>query len=187
MRLRHIFTTTLLAISSVTGANAQSWAGFYAGAYAASNDFSMEISPTVYGNTSISGGIFGGYNYQVSPNYILGGEVYYDATAGNTFPFLSAELNGQYGIRGRAGYVMGNSLIYGAVGVDFGMFDVTGSPPGASETVTGYSGALGLEHMLSNQLSVRAEYSYTQYEEYFVFPGFTPTVKSIRLGMAYHF
>ncbi len=187
MKLKLILASAILTLSS-TMVSAQNWAGFYAGGFATSSEHTMSNSLTVFSDGAIGGGVFGGYNYYVSPNIVLGGEVYYDATRYTTFPFFSTDLEGQYGIRGRVGWDMGNTLLYGALGADFGMFDVVGSPPGFASTLSGYSAAIGLEHMIATNLSVRAEYSYTQYNEYLpFFSGYTPSVRAIRLGVAYHF
>lgn len=121
-----------------------------------------------------------GYNWQVSPNWVLGFETdiqYVDgrstlATVGtsglsNTF---RAGLDYLGTVRGRVGYTWGATMLYGTGGFAYG-----GVRNGASfnnaagalaffgedrSTRTGYAVGAGIEHMFTPNWSVKGEYLY---------------------------
>ena len=141
------------------------------------------------------GGAFIGFGW-VS-NQVYGGleaEVGYDGAdwSGNilgTPADLEAQLT--YGLSGRVGGVIADKyLIYGRVGWVQTNFELSTSGFGSdNEYFNGIRFGGGVETMLSNNLSARAEYTYTIYEDALDIPGLDLDINQhlVRIGVAYYF
>ena len=176
---------TLPAIALAGSATAADWSGFYAGAYGESTsvdivhnyDFDVEFGYTATGGT---GGVMLGYNlqsgnivYGVEGDFNFGGATGSGLCDGGTVPLCIGSgseptftLGQVMTLRARAGFVNGNTLIYGAVGVsqaDVNVVDVL-QPATVDETHAGYVAAIGIEWMLQDSLTLGAEYQYGSYE-----------------------
>ncbi|ARN80154.1 outer membrane protein [Methylocystis bryophila] len=191
------------------------WTGFYVGVNGGygggGNDFtSSDFSPsggvgvgTSNGTARTGGALVGGqigYNYELSNQLVLGGEVDIDwadrasssnsnsntAISGGEFPsqlniggdFHNVGLDWLGTARLRVGYDLGCFLPYITGGVAFGGLSSnnstwatsastdggsisTGSASGSTTSV-GWAAGAGLEFLISNTWSVKAEYLYTQ-------------------------
>jgi outer membrane immunogenic protein len=195
------------APSMMTGANV--WTGFYVGgnAGAAFGDSSATLSPTGcfatltcglestngsrtftsnLGGTGFNGGGQAGYNWQLSPAFLLGVEAdadydgpraKYSATSGVLAPLVgtaprsvsqSQDFLGT--VRGRIGFIPNPSwLLYGTGGLAFGnpksttsaTFAVGDNYAGSSSGFkTGWTAGAGAEWALGPVWSVKAEYLY---------------------------
>lgn len=182
--------TTIAALSIANIATAQDWSGFYVGGNGAVSSLNTDTgAPFTYTDTSISGGIFAGYNYMLSPNVVLGVEAEYNLNTITNSPIFPMEMSDTYGIRARAGYAMDDLMFYGAIGAELGTFSAVGGPPVSDDTI-GISMAAGIEYALNDRFSLRAEYTYTDFgvAAPSVFgPGVTVTTDALRFGMAMHF
>jgi outer membrane immunogenic protein len=96
------------------------------------------------------GGAYAGYNFQVDPNWVLGieGDVTAASKSSNSWDST---------VRGRIGYAYDRYLFYGTGGVAFG--DIKNN--GASVTRTGWTAGLGVEAALTQNVTGRIEYRYT--------------------------
>lgn len=196
------------------------WTGFYLGAdvgYAWGKDTTTEFltasntftgfNPT-YNINSAVGGLYAGYNYQIS-SAVLGIESdidaahlhggFYDPTIGGAG---TTQLDWQGSLRGRLGFAVDKTLFYGTGGLAFGdiAHTYTNLVTGVAETTsgirTGWTAGGGVEVAVTPNLLARAEYRYTEYGSYRYdsvtsFPGFTgqqqPRFSSVRVGAAYKF
>jgi outer membrane immunogenic protein len=174
------------------------WSGFYIGI---NGGFANDGGNTRFVDWTLSGfdpgpafgrssstnglvGLHGGYNWQVSPNWLLGLEVDGDWTSlGSTnagplnflgVPFgtantsVSDRIRGLESVRGRVGYIAGSILLYGTGGVAWtsqnlsGFLQTTGGTPAApysvSATKTGWVAGAGIEGMLAPHWLLRLEY-----------------------------
>ncbi len=96
------------------------------------------------------GGAYGGYNFQVNPNWVVGLE--------GDFLGSTQDSNGwDASVRGRLGYAYDRYLLYGTGGIAFG--DIKNG--GASETKTGWTVGAGVEAALTSNVVGRLEYRYT--------------------------
>lgn len=79
------------------------------------------------------------------------------------FAGCTSALTDLYRLRGRVGMARGNPLFYGTAGFASGYF--TGSTPGlgvhGAGRMQGYSAGFGIEHAMSEHLTLTAEYLYT--------------------------
>ncbi len=128
------------------------------------------------------GGYTGGYNWQMSPNWVLGYESetgYIGVTgssnfAGRATSTARTSLNGMYSAyTARVGYAWDRSLLYAKGGVTYARFEtgVTDSTGGAHIDTTGRKSALGYavgggwEYALDTKWSVKAEYLYLGFDK----------------------
>ena len=165
------------------------WNGFYAGfglsaAYGVDSVSLLNTDKvkTDFTNdfplSSVDGFVEGGYDFQAG-NFVLGVNGNYDFSfSSDTSEFqksaktvVTETLGNGWGLGVRAGMLVNEStLVFGSVGyaardVELG-YQKEGKDP-FSETVSqsGYYVGAGVETMLSDKLSLKAEYRYSQYGE----------------------
>lgn len=162
------------------------WTGFYVGAnlgWRGTNFDPVINSVEATGKTSnsVAAGGHLGYNYQVSPNIVLGAEADLGYAEGNaTSPSVvagtgilssRASLGGAGSVRGRLGYTQDNWMIYGTGGLAFADISLQASlaTPISVWTATndkwtaGYTVGAGLEYMVTPNITLRGEYLYADY------------------------
>jgi outer membrane immunogenic protein len=149
------------------------WTGFYigghlGGAFAGNN--SLEG-----GNGRFLGGVQGGFDYQFTPNWVMGLEAQYswmnNNTTGVTFPgaaVVTGRDNQLGSVTGRIGYTWGPGLLYAkggyawrdnnAIGVSVAGAPVPFATTGGQKD--GYTVGAGLEYMFAPNWSAKAEYQY---------------------------
>ena len=166
------------------------WTGFYIGGnvggqwldsgYDANYPTLAVLGSLGLRDTSVIGGGQIGYNWQFSPNWLLGieGDISYadHNTGGVIIPLGidhidgSARLRTQGAIRGRLGWTSNAWLLYAVGGVAFGQTDTTLSlvrdGVGAdsrtnSDTRVGWTVGAGVEYMMAPNWIVGVEYRYT--------------------------
>jgi outer membrane immunogenic protein len=164
------------------------WTGFYIGVNGGggwgSSNWSFEPVATSVKN-STSGGLAGGqvgYNWQVSPNWVLGVEADGDWAniKGSTpcpNPAFScySDTRDLASFRGRVGYAFGQALFYGTGGVGYAnthysaLTVIGGFPPvGANGTSSGvyntdrwgYAAGAGIEYGFTPNWSAKIEYMH---------------------------
>ncbi len=107
------------------------------------------------------GGAYGGYNFQLTPNWVVGleGDVTATGKKGSSgATTVSNPWNAT--VRGRLGYSMDRYLLYGTGGVAFGGVKVTGGPT-ESTTQTGWTAGVGIEALLTERVTGRIEARHT--------------------------
>ncbi|MBN7804807.1 porin family protein [Agrobacterium rosae] len=115
------------------------------------------------------GGLYGGYNWQ-SGQIVYGAEadVNYGDNKGSAGTFANESLEGKQGVNGsiraRVGYDMNPFLLYGTGGL--AISDQKVSNPGSSDNATalGYTVGAGVEAMVTNNITARVEYRYSDYQ-----------------------
>jgi len=185
-----IYFASGLAVLAASPAMAQStidWSGFYIGASgsvigAETNAGAPRASFT---GSDVSPGLFAGYNYTVSPSFVIGGELDYGfgESGFTSLPFL---LKNERSLRLRLGYTTGKSMFYGAIGYAEDTLHLGGS--GTDTTGTGYVIAVGIEHMLTPKVSLRGEYAHAEYDGYGTLPPvWKDKTDTLTFGVAYRF
>jgi outer membrane immunogenic protein len=199
------------------------WGGYYVGAQIgaahvrdgqrlSSPTFTM-ANETADTATGFIGGVHAGYNWQAS-RLVYGVEA--DFEGGSTrvnhvlpttiFPagtVSNARLNWQGSVRGRIGYAVDRTLFYGTAGWAYASFKDSYNLPGTvfNQTVTsprnGWTAGLGIEYAVLANLTMRAEYRYTDFgshtDSLTVFllpPGVSAnkdTENAFRIGASYKF
>jgi opacity protein-like surface antigen len=186
---------------------APDWTGFYLGVHAglidsyARYDYATVFPGNLTNHTRIGSigagapGLHGGFDYQFG-SVVLGieGDVTFTNGTfnlqGANFDFLRSS-GALYTIGGRAGYlVTPDTLLFGKLGfsgIQLSGFDGFGNT--FDRTVTGTQAGLGIEHMLTDKVSLRVDGSYTFGNEDLVlnsgFDHYRPSFLSVTAGLSY--
>jgi outer membrane immunogenic protein len=151
------------------------WNGFYIGGHIGGVWFNGDYVVSGVGPESISGsgfigGLLAGYNKHFSPNWVIGIEVDgawsgADATYTSGGPgALRTDLDWNAHVRARLGYAMNRSMLFIAGGLAVARFEQFAPAFGTvSNTVTGYSLGVGLDHAFTPRVIGRIEYLYDDY------------------------
>jgi outer membrane immunogenic protein len=114
-------------------------------------------------------GVGAGYDFR-SGNAVFGieGEAS-DSTQKQNVGALTEHASRDLYVGGRAGFVVGgNNLLYAKAGYTNARFSVSGTDTGvtlARGNLDGYRVGAGIEHQLSNNMFVKAEYRYSNYKD----------------------
>jgi outer membrane immunogenic protein len=182
------------------------WTGFYAGANVG-GEFMRDHAnvggvPGSLNAGSLFGGVQAGYNFQNGP-WVFGveGDVGYGRPSkaglfGATTFKTQEGVNGT--LRARAGYAFDRTLVYGTGGLAVANFTSTASNAAGTEktdfTRLGYAVGAGIEHAVTNNVSVKGEYLYEGFgsvNKTFVVPGVATrqalSDHIVRVGVNYKF
>ncbi|MBN8940831.1 MAG: porin family protein [Rhizobiales bacterium] len=164
-------------------AQSYNWTGAYAGALAGVGiGFNHWTDVNGWYNTAgqsynsspvgIALGLFAGYNWQVSPNFLVGVEadITYNTASGRAFvatepAYVTARSNFAGSLRARAGVVVDRALFYVTGGLALGnpsqrWVEASGAAWKADGFRAGYVVGVGTEYMVSTQWTVRLEALY---------------------------
>jgi outer membrane immunogenic protein len=175
----------------VEAAPVNNWTGFYLGAL---GGFNWGTADTDAGEVDADGFDIGGYagaNWQWG-NFVVGAE------GDLLFPFVDGEdagieveqgLNGS--LRARAGIALDRFLLYGTGGLAGTELELTQAGVSDDETLWGWTAGVGGEAMVTDSITARVEYRYTDYEDetFEVAPAISSdfTTHSIRGGVGLKF
>jgi outer membrane immunogenic protein len=187
------------------------WSGPYIGAFAGYSWIDLEYyepdypgfdrNPNIDG---LTGGLLLGYNYRFD-SFLVGVEADAglgdlsespDRSARNDYSAFDIDWNAH--VRARLGFVSNSTLLYVAGGLALAGITVDDRDPGWGEddaTHVGWTVGVGIEHAITKNLRVRAEYLYDDYgsEDYAIsgFPRYRSNVdltgNMIRFGLSYQF
>lgn len=162
------------------------WTGAYVGATAGFG-WSQRATNATGGNTEgFVPGVYAGYNYQIDPHWVIGGEA--DASIGPT-----ATAPDWFGTaRGRGGYAFDNILLYGTAGLAVGEGTLKHGGDKDSNTHVGYVVGGGIEAAVTRNITARAEYLYTDTnKKTYDVGGISKSAdldgSQVRLGLGYKF
>lgn len=149
----------LVALALTGPAAAGDWTGFYGGAQLGYS--SGDISASTLSLEGNDYGLHAGYNYDMG-NWVIGGELAFSAAKHtiDAFPILETSELGH--LKLRAGYDLGQGLVYGVAGLAHVQLDSQISP--VTITESGSVFGLGYEHKVSDRISVGAEYLHSQFD-----------------------
>ena len=111
--------------------------------------------------TSVS--VFGGYNLQ-NGNIVYGGEIaYHNNSDFFVVPGFGNDdvIDSMIDLRGRIGYVVGDAMVYGAVGYSFGDYE---EPYGFLAEMSGPSVGIGADYKVTENLFVGGDYTMRMLE-----------------------
>ena len=149
------------------------WTGFYVGGHAGygfGDFFGADID-------GFAGGFQAGFNWQFSPNLVVGLEADITGTDINGVAFaLPYHVDYLGTARARIGYTWDRTMLYGTGGVAF----TRSSLAGFHGDDTGWTLGAGLEWAFMSGWSARAEYLFYSFENNF-------DVSMVRLGFNYRF
>lgn len=183
------------------------WSGFYVGVHGgyAFSSFEDDANTLIGGADGGLIGVTGGYNYMVTPQFLLGVEADFAFTgvSKSNAPFFGViargEVDDMLTLRGRAGYSIDRALLYVTGG-----FAASKNAIGLTTPFTGFYGyqatfqpgwalGAGVEYMITSNLSAKGEYIFTSTgsDSYFDFSpnALTSAVNtsSIKGGLNFHF
>ena len=147
-------------VADVATAPAYLWAGGYAGVYGGYKWGETEVTSD---NDGWNGGIYGGYNWQFA-NFVAGVEadVGYSGADGSS-PGFTTEQGVEGSLRARIGYDMNPFLVYGTAGVAATNLEMSDGVGSDDNTMVGYTVGAGVETFLTENVTARVEYRYTDY------------------------
>lgn len=170
------------------------WTGFYIGAHGG------YVSTRAGGfvDDNFNGGMLGvhaGYNFVQTGPWVFGIEADAARTWNENSYFAGAVEIGsdwQWSVRGRAGYAIDRTLIYGTAGIagTNAYVDVIGSPIKIEDSMVGWTLGAGVEHAFTDNWLVRAEYRYSDYGEFELLgvgTGVDVTEHAFKVGVSYKF
>ncbi|MFD1746133.1 outer membrane protein [Rhizobium helianthi] len=149
-----------------TAAPVSNWSGFYLGGYGAHDWGKFNKGSNNGSADGWGGGVYGGYNWQ-SGNIVYGAEAdlgYNDQKASAGAGVTGEQkLNGS--VRGRVGYDLNPFMIYGTAGLAAADHELSSAAGSDSKTALGYTVGAGVETMVTNNITARVEYRYSDYQD----------------------
>ncbi len=159
---------------------ASDWTGFYLGTYLGGGAATGRVTSTVVagsadglGGEGIHGGFMAGYNYQMNGPWVIGLQGEFgltDITSDLNLGIITAEAGPTYtvSVSGRLGWLTGpDTMLYMLAGYTHARYKLKINVPlGSISFKEGYDGfhvGAGMETRLSEHLSARVEYRFTQY------------------------
>ena len=148
------------------------WTGIYLGGNLgwAFGNFDNKSGNTGLGTNAdgFAGGLYTGYNFQVTPNVVLGAEADFsltdlEETRNNGGLNVKSKSDWNSNIRARVGYSFDRYLVYGAGGLALADLEVSASGDKDSKTALGWTVGAGGEAAITNNLSARLEYVYQDF------------------------
>lgn len=179
------------------------WSGAYIGGHAGfaagTVDWEVVGAPGFGDSYDTDGWLFGaqmGYNWQ-SDKLVFGleGVVSLSTVGGDSSPISSSQTNWTASLLGRVGYDFDGILLYALAGVT--VANATGSiivVGDNTQTHVGGTIGAGVEALVADNVSVKAEYNYTQYgtATYDYVPGLFEvdadySTHTVKAGVNFHF
>jgi len=169
--------------------SAYSWTGPYLGGNLGYEWGTTSNNPTR--PSGFAGGVEGGYNFQ-SGQLVLGGEADLQLSGANDTFAPWKFSNPWFGtVRGRAGYVFSNFLIYGTAGFALGELQAqTFGLTSESHTNVGWVAGAGIEACFAANWSAKIEYLYVDLaSNTYALTGTSNGLSAslFRMGVNYHF
>jgi outer membrane immunogenic protein len=141
---------------------AGNWAGAYAGGTASwqRGDFQQQGEAKANG---FGGGVYGGYNMQ-SGQMVYGAEADFGYSGvDSTHNGLTAKQGVNGSIRGRVGVDLNPVLVYGTAGVAGTNAELENAAGSDDRTMVGWTAGAGAEAFVTNNITARVEYRYSDY------------------------
>jgi outer membrane immunogenic protein len=203
----------------VAAAGPYSWTGFYIGGDFGGSFASATLTSATPGwpsrsvNASgVMGGGYVGYNYQLSPNFVLGveGDMQGDSSSVNSFyPAFdvtpSFEQNWVASLNGRLGFVYDRALIYaigggawgqasGTITPGFVLFHAPAQPISRTADMSGWDVGAGVDYAFTPHWVGRLEYRYYDFGSFDLknVGAYQPvhvsnSINTVRIGLSYLF
>jgi outer membrane immunogenic protein len=146
-------------------APAYSWTGPYIGGIVGYGWGDANGPGFSWNADGFGGGVFAGYNFQPDPSFVVGieGDIQASAMNGSSGllggPSIKNTWNGT--LRARAGFAVDRFLVYGTGGVAFGGLTASNAISSDSATKVGWTLGGGVEAAITNNVTARLEYRYT--------------------------
>lgn len=174
-------------------APAGNWSGAYVGG-GLTYDFGKFTGSTDGRDAKDLGGtVYGGYNMQ-SGSIVYGGEadISYNGEEGSAGAGLTGTQGVNGSVRGRVGYDLNPFLVYGTAGVAVANHELSGNGTDDEKLAAGYTVGAGVETFVTDNITARVEYRYSDYQKRDFNLGGTNVTKgfddhSVKVGMGVKF
>jgi outer membrane immunogenic protein len=149
-------------VADIETAPAFLWAGGYGGVYGAYHwgDFDAQTDRA----DGAAGGVYGGYNWQAE-NFVYGVEA--DIGYSGAKETDAAGLTGEQGVNGslraRLGYDVNPFLVYATGGVAATNAKLSNAAGSDSNAMIGWTAGAGVEAFVTEKITTRLEYRYSDY------------------------
>ncbi len=151
------------------------WTGIYLGgnlgwAFGSFDNRAGNITGLDADTNGVAGGLYTGYNFQVTPNVVVGAEADFSLTdleKSKTSGGLALKSKSDWNsnIRARIGYSFDRYLVYGAGGLALADLEVSGNGDKDSKTALGWTLGVGGEAAVTDRISAKLEYVYQDFGE----------------------
>lgn len=151
-------------VSESYAAPAKDWSGAYVGG-AVTYDWGR-FGTDDFDTNGIGGTIYGGYNFQ-NGQIVYGPEAdisYSNQKDGDAGTGIEGKEGFNGSLRARVGYDMSPFLIYGTGGLAIGNHELETATDSDSQTAIGYTVGGGVEALVTDNITARVEYRYTEYQ-----------------------
>ncbi len=188
-----------MPIAAAVVAPVFSWSGFYLGAHAGYGFGNSRFFNGIAFPTSVNGPLVGGqigFNYQIN-QIVLGAEadLAFAAITGraSNLAAISHRTSMLGSVRARAGFAVDRTLFYvtGGLGIQGGSFATNGGAGAERYTRMGWTLGAGVEYAMTQNWTVKAEYSYYNFGTRTLGPIYTGTLRAdvhtVKLGVNYLF
>jgi outer membrane immunogenic protein len=171
--------------------SAYNWNGAYVGAQVGYGWGTAKNAGNSWDANGVTGGIYSGYNFAPTPGFVLGveGDI---AASGMSGKLGGVTVNNNWNgtLRARAGAAVDRFLIYGTGGLAVGGVEVKSGGAKDSATQVGYTLGGGVEAGITNNVTARLEYRWTDLgkDTYSTAPGkvgFTSSQVLFGVGMKF--
>lgn len=168
------------------------WTGPYIGLHAGYGFGDYDQTGVAVASLEPSGGLFGiqsGYNWQLSPNFVIGVEG--DSSWGSLKDVIagsSVDIDAMGTVRARFGYAVGNTLVYATGGLAWIHADSVSPASVRDNFYLGWTIGAGIEYALSQKWSAKVEYLYSNYGSTDIGAGFIREdfdLHTVKLGINY--
>ncbi len=195
-----------LATTALSGAAlAQDWTGPYVGVEASGaaidSQTTRNFGTPVFSDAELSGFLFGieaGYNMQLDNNLVLGiaGDWAISTVDGDGLWYASdpfrLDLNSLATLQAKLGLAVGptnRTLVFLSGGLALADVDLSGYPVASSKNHLGFVISAGVEHMLTEAVSIKADVSYVNLGKETYNPGEVVKLDGIMgtVGVNFHF
>jgi outer membrane immunogenic protein len=180
------------APAQVYDAQEQNWSGIYLGVLLGYTFGDADIGGGPSADIDgIDGGVYAGYNYQID-NFVIGleGDALLSGVEGSAGG-VNVDQQWSGSLRARAGYSLESFLLYGTGGLALAGFEASSAGANDSNTHMGWTVGAGVEGMITDNVTARVEYRYTDYEDKNYGLGaptsVDPNTNSIRAGVGVKF
>jgi outer membrane immunogenic protein len=145
-----------------SAAPAFTWSGPYLGIQGGYNWGTSDVTGGSFDTDGWLGGIYGGYNYQVTPSWVVGveGDASINGADGSNGA-VKVENPWDASARLRAGFAVDRFLVYGTGGLAFGEVKAKDATYSDSDTRVGWTLGGGVEAAVTDHVTTRVEYRYT--------------------------
>ena len=147
-------------------APAGNWSGAYVGGGLTYDFGKFTGSNNGRDAKDLGGTLYGGYNMQ-SGSIVYGGEadISYNGEDGSAGAGLKGTQGVNGSIRGRVGYDLNPFLVYGTAGVAVANHELEGNGTNDEKLAAGYTVGAGVETFVTDNITARVEYRYSDYQK----------------------